>query len=90
MKDGKSRIDFILVYNTESDRPKSEEEEQAPARDIYLRNLRDEGLRLEEETVTVEKNILTFIKIYAPIKLLCRYAELLKLRMPMKQVILCS
>lgn len=44
-----------------------------------------EGLKLENEPVE-SGSTLNFIKIHAPIDVLRRFAEILKLRMPMKKV----
>jgi hypothetical protein len=42
----------------------------------------EEGLMLERE----QNLLLHFIKIHAPVEVIGRYAEILKLRMPMKKV----
>ena len=47
--------------------------------------MRGEGLDLEYEN---EVDGLNFIKIHAPLQVLRRYSEILKLRMPMKEVII--
>ncbi|KAF4524726.1 hypothetical protein B566_EDAN014431 [Ephemera danica] len=46
---------------------------------------REEGLELEPEQAE-EGSALTFIKIHAPEEVLRRYSEILKLRMPMKEI----
>ena len=46
---------------------------------------RKEGLHLEEEKID-ENSPLTFVKIHTPWEVLQRYAEILKVRMPMKEV----
>lgn len=43
----------------------------------------NEGLDLEKENPT---DGLSFCKIHAPIEVLRRYSEILKLRMPMREV----
>lgn len=53
-------------------------------RQIFEDNLVKEGLQLEYEEA--QSNGLVFVKIHAPFKLLRTYAEILKLRMPMKDV----
>jgi len=50
--------------------------------------LEKEGLQLEYEQV--EPNGLHFIKIHAPKEVLRRYAEILKLRLPMKELPGCQ
>ena len=47
-------------------------------------NLEKEGLQLE--CVVSEGFLIHFVKIHAPDEILRRYAEILKLRMPMKLV----
>ena len=50
----------------------------------FEKNLEREGLQLEYEPP--ERNGLCFLKIHAPREVLRRYAEILKLRLPMKEV----
>lgn len=57
-------------------------EEAQRRREIFEAHLEREGLELEREHT--EKH--HFVKIHAPHELLCRYCEIMKLRMPMKQV----
>lgn len=52
---------------------------------VFEENLRNEGLELENEN---EVDGLYFVKIHAPLEVLRRYSEILKLRMPMKEVTL--
>lgn len=52
---------------------------------IFEENLELEGLQLEYESP--EPSGLRFIKIHAPQEVLRRYAEILKLRLPMKELI---
>lgn len=52
-------------------------------RAIFEDNLRTEGLELEDEDLDGD---LHFVKIHAPLEVLRRYSEILKLRMPMKEV----
>lgn len=51
-------------------------------REIFENNLKEVGLILEKE----ESQKVRFVKIHVPREVLCQYAEVLKLRMPMKQV----
>lgn len=55
---------------------------------VFEINLEKEGLELEYEQV--ETNGLHFIKIHAPKEVLRRYAEILKLRLPMKDLPGCQ
>lgn len=82
--DGKRSIDFVLVWthNDEEENP-SIEDNRSKKRAIFEENLLKEGLELEHETVEGD---LHFIKIHAPFEVLRRYSEILKLRMPMREV----
>lgn len=51
---------------------------------IYEENLIAEGLELEYESQ--KEGVLHFIKVHAPLEVLRRYSEILKLRLPMKEV----
>lgn len=79
--DGKRSIDFVLAWKTAVDRTTMEKIKEIK-RCIFEENLRHEGLELETET----DGDLHFVKIHAPLEVLRRYAEILKLRMPMKEV----
>ncbi|XP_071074244.1 anoctamin-3 isoform X7 [Dasypus novemcinctus] len=75
-KDGKKRIDYILVYrksNIQYDKRKN-----------FERNLRAEGLMLEKEPAVANPDIM-FIKIHIPWETLCLYAERLNIRMPFRK-----
>jgi anoctamin-1 len=92
-------IDFVLVWkklvphddDERSDALKSREIEEidkkesdrAARREVFEENLINEGLNIERTVVDEE---ITFIKIHAPLEVLRRYAEILKLRLPMKEV----
>lgn len=53
-------------------------------RQVFENNLDKEGLELEHHD---EEGVpLHFVKVHAPDEVLRRYAEILKLRMPMKMV----
>lgn len=56
---------------------------RAERREVFEENLLQEGLELESYVIDEEIN---FIKMHAPLEVLRRYAEILKLRMPMKEV----
>lgn len=79
--DGIRSIDFVLVWqkNEESEPQETKRQEK---RGIFLDNLVNEGLELELAT----KDDMNFVKIHAPLEVLRRYSEILKLRMPMKEV----
>lgn len=78
--DGNRSIDFVLVWQpNENDK---DEDLNCIKREVFETNLINEGLEIERE----KYDELTFIKIHAPLEVLRRYAEILKLRMPMKEV----
>ncbi|XP_066905567.1 anoctamin-1 [Halyomorpha halys] len=80
--DGTRTVDFILVWDTEYS--SCMEAESLQKRKVFEDNLKMEGLELEYEPVSVGST-LNFIKINAPIEVLRRYSEILKLRLPMKK-----
>ena len=80
--DGKRKIDFMLVVDELFD--ESISEESVTKQQIFESNLEKEGLELEY--VNTEGSLVHFIKVHAPDEILRRYAEILKLRMPMKMV----
>lgn len=97
--DGERSVDFVLAWKklmpkddderSDALRQKElneiEEKEKARTgrREVFEENLINEGLEIERETVDDEIN---FVKIHAPLEVLRRYAEILKLRLPMKEV----
>lgn len=97
--DEERSVDFVLVWkkllphddDERSDVSKQKdiddidkkETERVEKRDCFEENLILEGLEIERETVDEEIN---FVKIHAPLEVLRRYAEILKLRLAMKEV----
>lgn len=79
-QDGNRSVDFVLAWQPNED--ENDEDLNLIKRRIFENNLENEGLEIERE----KYENLTFIKIHAPIEVLRRYAEILKLRMPMKEV----
>uniref|UniRef100_A0A671VM74 Anoctamin n=1 Tax=Sparus aurata TaxID=8175 RepID=A0A671VM74_SPAAU len=73
--DGKCRIDYILVYRKSSS--------QSEKREIFERNIRAEGLQMEKEASVTNSDVI-FLKLHAPWDVLCRYAELMNIRMPFR------
>lgn len=51
-------------------------------REIFEYNLQADGLELEVE----KTQKIHFVKIHAPTELLCRYCEILKIKMPIKKI----
>uniref|UniRef100_A0A672HEU4 Anoctamin n=1 Tax=Salarias fasciatus TaxID=181472 RepID=A0A672HEU4_SALFA len=76
--DGKSRIDYILVYRKSSS--------QSEKREVFERNIRAEGLHMEKEASLTNSDVI-FLKVHAPWDVLCRYAELMNIRMPFRRKI---
>lgn len=97
--DGERSVDFVLVWKKllphdddersdvlkqrDIDDVDKKETERIEKRDCFEENLILEGLEIERETVDEEIN---FVKIHAPLEVLRRYAEILKLRLAMKEV----
>ncbi|XP_058842183.1 anoctamin-4-like isoform X3 [Acipenser ruthenus] len=77
-RDGKCRIDYIVVYRKSS--PQTEK------REVFERNIRAEGLQMEKESSITNSDII-FLKLHAPWEVLCRYAELMNIRMPFRRKI---
>eukprot|EP00092_Neocalanus_flemingeri_P069742 GFUD01085523.1.p1 GENE.GFUD01085523.1~~GFUD01085523.1.p1 ORF type:complete len:945 (+),score=222.25 GFUD01085523.1:241-3075(+) len=74
-------VDFVLVWEEKPSDPQWSVNKTK--REIFLQNLEAEGLELESEECG-GGNALRFIKIHAPMEVLRRYAEILKIRMPIK------
>ncbi|CAO1405540.1 unnamed protein product [Diamesa tonsa] len=84
--DGIRSVDFVLVWKKVPEMTRHHEtieNDRTSKRKIFEDNLYIEGLEIEYETVEEEIN---FVKIHAPLEVLRRYAEILKLRMPMKEI----
>lgn len=78
--DGERLIDFVLVWREDDD--PTQIELKRIKRAIFEENLSVEGLEVETESF----ELLHFTKIHVTIEVLKRYSEILKLRMPMKDV----
>lgn len=71
------------------DQPSNRERHLAHCCRTFEENLLSEGLQLEyasADFVSTDSQRLAFVKIHAPWEILCRYAEVMKLKMPMKQI----
>lgn len=94
--DGARRVDFVLAWMEPPPRnpqrgsnplQERQAEEAETKRRVFENNLEREGLELEREQAGRHH----FVKIHAPHEVLCRYSEIMKLRMPMKEVYInCS
>ncbi|CAL1545273.1 unnamed protein product, partial [Lymnaea stagnalis] len=85
--DGVRKIDFILVYEEQTETKKSAsaaEERIKKWRQKFLKNLQKAGLYIEEEIVENDKQLITFIKLHAPWEVCCAYAESLSIRAPLQ------
>ncbi|XP_016889956.1 anoctamin-4-like isoform X1 [Cynoglossus semilaevis] len=74
--DRQSPIDYILVYRKSSS--------QTERREVFERNIRAEGLQTEKEASLINSDVI-FLKIHAPWEVLCRYAEMMNIRMPFRR-----
>ncbi|XP_045685248.1 anoctamin-6 isoform X1 [Phyllostomus hastatus] len=84
--DGQRRIDFVLVYEDESKKENSKKgsnEKQRRKRQAYESNLIHDGLQLEA-TRSVLDDRLVFVKVHAPWEVLCTYAEIMHIKLPLK------
>uniref|UniRef100_A0A8I5ZT68 Anoctamin n=1 Tax=Rattus norvegicus TaxID=10116 RepID=A0A8I5ZT68_RAT len=84
--DGQRRIDFVLVYEDESKKEnnkKGTNEKQKRKRQAYESNLISHGLQLEA-TRSVSDDKLVFVKVHAPWEVLCTYAEIMHIKLPLK------
>uniref|UniRef100_H0XDL6 Anoctamin n=2 Tax=Otolemur garnettii TaxID=30611 RepID=H0XDL6_OTOGA len=84
--DGQRRIDFVLVYEDESKKEtnkKGTNEKQRRKRQAYESNLICHGLQLEA-TRSVLDDKLVFVKVHAPWEVLCTYAEIMHIKLPLK------
>lgn len=80
---GFGSVDFVLVWSKGSGSG-HEDKFRDEKRRTFEENLEKEGLVLDREPT--EPSGLNFIKIHAPRDVLKRYAEILKLRLPMRKV----
>ncbi|KAM6291809.1 anoctamin-6 isoform 2-T2 [Porphyrio hochstetteri] len=84
--DGHRRIDFVLVYEDESKKTthkRSDRKKQKRKRQVYESNLINNGLQLEA-TKSVLDEKLVFVKVHAPWEVLCTYAEVMHIKLPLQ------
>ncbi|XP_028917046.1 anoctamin-5 isoform X2 [Ornithorhynchus anatinus] len=82
-RDGTRRIDFVLSY---VDDPKQEGEKKVERRREFEKNLLKAGLELEtEDKKDSEDGKTYFVKIHAPWEVLATYAEVLNIKMPIRE-----
>lgn len=70
-------VDYVLAYNGADHKL-----DNIKKRETFEANLEKEGLHLERDNT----QRIHFIKIHAPREVLYRYAEILKIKLPMKKV----
>ncbi|XP_061422730.1 anoctamin-4 [Lethenteron reissneri] len=75
-RDGKRRVDYLLVHRMCSPHPER--------RHFFEKNLRGEGLQVEREP-SVTNSETVFVKIHAPWEVLCKHAEEMCIRMPFRR-----
>ncbi|XP_037378480.1 anoctamin-5 [Talpa occidentalis] len=82
-RDGIRQIDFVLSY---VDDLKKETDVKSERRKEFEQNLRKTGLELEiEDKMNSEDGRTYFVKIHAPWEVLVTYAEVLGMKMPIKE-----
>jgi len=82
VQDDKRLIDFVLAWEEKPIDPDYAHNRRK--REIFENNLENEGLDIERDECG-PGNGLKFLKIHAPLEVLQRYAEILKIRMPLKK-----
>ncbi|XP_053260728.1 anoctamin-6 isoform X1 [Podarcis raffonei] len=83
--DGQRRIDFLLVYEDESKKQhkRSFQKKQMRKRLAYESNLINCGLQLEATSSVVDEKLI-FVKVHAPWELLCSFAEIMHIKLPLQ------
>ncbi|NXS44146.1 ANO6 protein, partial [Balaeniceps rex] len=84
--DGQRRIDFVLVYEDESKkitRKRSDRKKQKRKRQVYESNLINNGLQLEATRSVLDEKLI-FVKVHAPWEVLCTYAEVMHIKLPLQ------
>ncbi|XP_056429958.1 anoctamin-6 isoform X2 [Hyla sarda] len=87
--DNQRRIDYILVYEDEFFKEQTKNTKrnlllkQKKKRQAYEANLMRNGLQLEA-TKSVSDDGLVFVKVHAPWEVLCTYAEVMHIKLPIQ------
>lgn len=91
-RDGRRKIDMVLCYEEEFDGVMTElNARQREQRKVFQDNLTKEGLDIEVEDKSQSFDEKTFfVKIHLPWRTESRYAEVLNLKLPIKQFITIS
>ncbi|XP_059834473.1 anoctamin-6 isoform X1 [Hypanus sabinus] len=85
--DGQRRIDFILVYEEEQKKPGDQKRMRSiiskkRKRVCFQDNLKKSGLEIEATRSILDPKTI-FLKVHAPWEVLCHYAELLHIKLPL-------
>ncbi|KAJ8373376.1 hypothetical protein AAFF_G00265640 [Aldrovandia affinis] len=75
--DRKRRIDFVLVYEDEK------EESEKRRREYFEASLMKMGLELEATRSVLDEKVM-FVKVHMPWDVLCTYAEVLHIKLPIQ------
>ncbi|XP_014377322.1 anoctamin-6 isoform X1 [Alligator sinensis] len=85
--DGQRRIDFVLVYEDESKKEnrtkKLNKKRKQRKRENYESNLISNGLELEATRSVLDEHLI-FVKVHAPWEVLCTYAEVMHIKLPLQ------
>ncbi|NXF05596.1 ANO6 protein, partial [Smithornis capensis] len=84
--DGQRKIDFVLVYEDESKKmthKRSDRKKHKRKRQVYESNLINNGLQLEATRSVLDEK-LVFVKVHAPWEVLCTYAEVMHIKLPLQ------
>ncbi|XP_078531829.1 anoctamin-6 [Lissotriton helveticus] len=87
--DGLRRIDYVLVYEDEIKKAHSKGtkssviSKQRKKRQAYESNLVGHGLQLEATRSVVDEKLI-FVKVHAPWDVLCTYAEVMHIKLPLQ------
>ncbi|XP_065266305.1 anoctamin-7 [Emys orbicularis] len=98
--DGRTRIDFILVWEADPQEQEGQNEETSAESEVprwrravdvrktwrkkFLNKLQAAGICIEKHVVQDEKKVVHYVLLNAPWSVLCYYAEDLRLRLPLQ------
>ncbi|XP_042191668.1 anoctamin-6 isoform X2 [Callorhinchus milii] len=85
--DGERRIDFVLAYEEEAAKPGDRKKiaqllSRKRKRNVFQANLIQKGIQIEA-TRSVLNPKLIFLKLHAPWEVLCTYAEVMHIKLPL-------
>lgn len=82
-RDGRRKIDFVLVYEDTDDESKADAK-HLQFREKFLNNLKRSNVEMEEEVAEDKKTKVHFIKCHCPFEVLKYYAEELSFKGPLE------